>query len=341
MEHVWIASDGGTQVGIRGFLPLVIKLLAIDAAKTHSCHATGDNVEACSNTNDVEVVMSTVFKVDSCFIEADDGVVLDIDDIDIGSVELLEVGILETRSLDTPIVRLFVRRQDVFLLRIVDAFSLLLDPEVVHLLIRFLVEQVVLVISQPVAETSILPKLLEKLLSFLRSVIKGILLRESVEEASEAVFTKMKELRVPLLGYLLLLDSEISLTHWDGQIRSSLEDFEVTRLWAPSLGYLNPCCAGSDDGTFLAVNWDLFVRPERGVMNGTLEFIDARPVRDIPFGSESGTDDKICSFSSSAVGGLDVPTSFIGVELSINNDTLESRLALDVENLIASVEIIS
>ena len=155
------------------------------------------------------------------------------------------------------------------------------------------------------------------------------------------MFAKGKKFRVPLLGCLLLFDCEISLTHWDGQVRSPLEDLEMTRLWAPSLGYLNTCCTSSNDGTLLALDWDLFVRPERGMMNGAFEFVDPGPIRDVSLGSKAGADDQIPGFSSPAVRCLDVPTSFLSFELSIDNNTLKSCLTLDVENPIASIEIIS
>jgi hypothetical protein len=68
------------------------------------------------------------------------------------------------------------------------------------------------------------------------------------------VFAKVKEFRVPLLGYLLLFDCEVSLAHWDGQVWSPLEDLEMTCLWAPRLRYLNTCCTSSNDGTLLALD---------------------------------------------------------------------------------------
>lgn len=71
------------------------------------------------------------------------------------------------------------------------------------------------------------------------------------------------------------------------------------------------------------------------------ELVNAGPVRDVPFGSKASTDNKICGFGSSAIGSLDVPTSFVSVELSIDNDTFKSGLAFDVKDLVTCVEIIS
>ena len=76
-------------------------------------------------------------------------------------------------------------------------------------------------------------------------------------------------------------------------------------------------------------------------MENTFEFFDPGPSRDVPFGSKAGTDDEILGLGSPTIGSLDMPTSFVSFELSINNNTLKSRLALDVENPVASIEIIS
>ena len=155
------------------------------------------------------------------------------------------------------------------------------------------------------------------------------------------MFAEAKEFRVPLLSYLLLFDSEISLTHWDGQVRGSLEDLEMAGLWAPSLGYLDTCRTSPNDGTPLALDWNFLVRPERGMMNDTFEFLDPRPIRDVSLGSKAGADHQVLGFSSPAVRGLDVPTPFFSVEVSVDNNTLKGCLTLDVENSVASVKIIS
>ena len=77
------------------------------------------------------------------------------------------------------------------------------------------------------------------------------------------------------------------------------------------------------------------------MMKDAFEFVDPGPIRDISLGSKAGADNQILCFSSPAVRCLDSPTSFFGVELSIGNNTLKGRLALDVENPVASIEIIT
>ena len=174
MEHVWISSDSRTQVCVCRFLPLILERFAANVAKTHGRHAAGDHVEAGSNADNVEVMVRAILQIDARFIEADDAIVLDVNDIDVGSVELLKVCILQTRSLDAPVVRHCERCKYILLLRVIETRSLLFGPEIVCLLVGLLVKQVVLVVAQPVAEASILPKLFVELLSFFWSVVKGI-----------------------------------------------------------------------------------------------------------------------------------------------------------------------
>jgi len=145
MEHVWIASDSRTQVGICRFLPLIVERYAVDVAKTHGCHAAGDHVKATSNADDVKVMVRAIRQIDTVFIEADDSIVLDVDDVNVGSIKLLKVSILETRSLDTPVVRHVEWCEYVLLLRVIDARSLLFGPEIICLLVSFLIKEIVLI----------------------------------------------------------------------------------------------------------------------------------------------------------------------------------------------------
>lgn len=121
----------------------------------------------------------------------------------------------------------------------------------------------------------------------------------------------------------------------------TLEDFQVTGLWAPCLGYLDACGAGADNSALLAVDGDLFVGPEGGMMNDAFEFLDTGPVRDVAFGGEAGADDEVLGFGGATVCGLDVPASFLGVELGVNDNTFEGGLTFDVEDSVARVEVIA
>lgn len=77
------------------------------------------------------------------------------------------------------------------------------------------------------------------------------------------------------------------------------------------------------------------------MVKDTLELVNSGPVRNITLGSKAGTYDQILGFGIPAVCRLDVPTSFFGVELSFGNNAVESCLALDVKDSIASVEVVA
>lgn len=154
------------------------------------------------------------------------------------------------------------------------------------------------------------------------------------------MLTETEELRIPLLRLFLLLDSQVSLTHRNCEIWGSLEHLEMTSLWTPSLSDLYTSGASTDDGAFLAFDWDLFIRPEGGVVNNALEFVDAWPIWYIALRSEASADDQILGFCSAAVCSLDIPAPFIGVELRLGNNALESSVALDIQHSVTSIEIV-
>lgn len=77
------------------------------------------------------------------------------------------------------------------------------------------------------------------------------------------------------------------------------------------------------------------------MVNDAFEFVDAGPNWQVSLSSKACADDKILGCSSPAVRCLDLPTSSFSFEFSIDNNTLKSCLALNVENPIAGIEIIS
>ena len=144
---VRVTRDCRTQIGDRCLLPFFLKGLTLNVSQTHGCHAASNNIKASSDDDDVEVVMRAIFEVDARLVKAGDGVLLDVNDVDVVSVELLEVGILEAWTFDAPIVGHVKWCKDVLLLGIVDASSLFLCPEVVSGMVCLLVEEVVSVVT--------------------------------------------------------------------------------------------------------------------------------------------------------------------------------------------------
>lgn len=76
-------------------------------------------------------------------------------------------------------------------------------------------------------------------------------------------------------------------------------------------------------------------------MKNTFELLDAWPVGHITFGSEAGCDDQVLGFRSSTIGRLDVPATFVRIELGSGYNTFKGSVALDVENIVAMIEVIS
>lgn len=60
----------------------------------------------------------------------------------------------------------------------------------------------------------------------------------------------------------------------------------------------------------------------------------------IAFGSKTRGDDKILRLRSAAVRGLDGPAAFVGIELSIDHHAFKRSLALDIEDLVAVIEVV-
>lgn len=189
------------------------------------------------NSNDIEFMMRPVLKRNTRLGKLLDRIVLDINNIHILPVELLVVIILQARSLDAKVMRhvFYRRRKKIPLLRVTDPVACLFRPELVRLLIRLGIEQVVLVHSNPVPKTAILPDLLIQSLTVLGRIIKGVLLVPVVVETRKAIFAVAEQLGVELLGLVLLLGGGVLATHGDGEVGGSLEDLEMSSLGTPGL----------------------------------------------------------------------------------------------------------
>lgn len=210
MKHVWVTWNGGSKVCHSGLLPFIFECLAIDILQAHGCHTAGDNIEAGGDANNVEIVLRAILKFDAGLIEFGDWIVLDIDNVNIGSVELLEVPILKTWTFYTPRMRRFHGRQDVTVSLVLEPFALLLLPEVVDRTICFGIEKIILVVSEPVAETTVSPEFLEEPLTIFGGIFESVLFGEGVEKPAEAAFTQLEKLWVPFLAGPLLLGGKVT-----------------------------------------------------------------------------------------------------------------------------------
>ena len=96
-----------------------------------------------TNADDIEVVMCTILEEESFLVEASDGIVLDINDINVWTIELFEVRVLEARTFHTPWVWWLLGNEDISLAWILDACCLFLLPKVIHCTVGFGVEEVI------------------------------------------------------------------------------------------------------------------------------------------------------------------------------------------------------
>jgi len=137
VERVRISWDGGSQVGHGRFLPFLVERLAVNVAQSRGRHTAFGDIEAGGNADDIEIMVSAIFKLNASFIEGDDGVVLGIDDVDIVAVELLEVSVFQTWALHTPRMGRLQRGEDIAFLGVIHSSALLLGPEVVDFAVGF------------------------------------------------------------------------------------------------------------------------------------------------------------------------------------------------------------
>lgn len=295
--------------------------------------------KSCGNSNHIKLVVSTISKSNTSLGKLLDGVVLDIHNIHVGSVKLLVVVVLKTRTLDAKVMRHLDRSQEIPLSGVTNAGARLLEPEVVRLLVGFWVEEVVLVQGDPVAEATVGPDLFVEGVSLLGGVVECVLLVPVVVEPGEAGLTELEKLGVPLLLALLLFDGELSSTHGDSQVGSSLEDLDFAGDRTPGLGYLHPRSSGADDGAALVLDVDFIVGPEGRVMNDALELVHTGPVGDIALGGEAGSKDEVLCLCGAAIFGLDAPPTGVCVKLCADDDGVEGAVLLDIEDLVDVIKV--
>ena len=76
-------------------------------------------------------------------------------------------------------------------------------------------------------------------------------------------------------------------------------------------------------------------------MHDTLELLNARPIGNVALRCKTSTDDQILRFGGASVCSVDMPAALIGVELGFGDDTLESGVGFDVQDLVTGVEVIA
>ena len=115
-------------------------------------HATCGDVEARSNGDDIKLIVLPVSSLDAGLSEGCDAVARlerDIDNVNIRTIELLVVVLLEAGALDSEWMRRLERTEKVTLSRIMDASTLLLGPEIVGFAVGLVVVEIVGEVSEP------------------------------------------------------------------------------------------------------------------------------------------------------------------------------------------------
>ena len=185
-----------------------------------------------------------------------------VDNIDVWPVELFIVVLLQTGPLDPEWVRRLERTEQIPFACVVESGPLLLGPEIIHISVGCLVEEIVFVVPEPEGKPAVVPEFLIEALSFFRGHAEYKLLVQVEAEAAEAALTLGIELWVERLSFVLFLGGEVSLAHWDSQVRGSLVDLEVAGNGSPLLSNLNARRTSSDDGTTFATDVYSLDRPE-------------------------------------------------------------------------------
>jgi hypothetical protein len=113
--------------------------LAFGVLETHVLHATGNGIEASSESDDIEFSKLSVAGNNASLGELGDGSLLDVDNIVLSPVHHLVKVLLQRGTLGSPRMRSLERSENVTLARVSDTSSGLLDPEVVGLVVGLLV----------------------------------------------------------------------------------------------------------------------------------------------------------------------------------------------------------
>lgn len=127
---------------------------------------------------------------DSLRPEFHNGGRVDIDNVDIGSVELLVVVLLKARAFYTEWMRGLEGRKEISLSWITDAVPNIACPEIIGASVGFGIKKHVFVVSQPVPKSAMVPELLVESLLFCIVILKGVFLIPAEEEAPEAFLTE-------------------------------------------------------------------------------------------------------------------------------------------------------
>lgn len=130
-----LTRDCSSKICVRGGLPLILEVGAVDGLQAHVCQSTSNDIKASGESNNVEFLFLAVGHNTLLSEALDRGSVrlVDVDDRDVVAVQHLIVVLLQARPLHAKWVRWLLREQNFLLLFILDTSALLLAPVIVRL----------------------------------------------------------------------------------------------------------------------------------------------------------------------------------------------------------------
>lgn len=174
---------------------------------------TGHDIKSGGDADDVELMFSTIFEFDTLLGELRNGVVLDVNQFNILTIELLVVVEFKARTLDTKGVGWVQRCHEISSSRVTNSVTHVLGPEVVRFSIGLWVKKVVFVVTEPESEAAIGPQLAIEGFSFGWRVFESALLREGIQESAETFLAETEKLRVHGFLFVLFFCCEGLLPH--------------------------------------------------------------------------------------------------------------------------------
>jgi len=339
-QHVREVGHGDAERRARAVLPVLGDGLAVEPADVELCERARHRVESRREDEDVGFDLA-LLGAEPLGCHFDDGVLVDVDDVDVGQAEDLVDVLLEAGTLGAEGVRGNLGGQESLLLWIGNAFEHCLPPELVRLVIGLLVGEDILVPVQPESESAIVDQLLVESLALFRGVVEGVLVDEGVREAGKGIAGLLDLLLVPaiLLLLLFLLGVKLLLVHRQAEVGRSLEDGEVFDLGTDRLEDLDPAstCANLRDP--LAPHIDVVLRPYGGMVDFSLEVTQALDGRSIFLGSETQAGDEPSTIYLRVVRAFDEPLIPARVERCTIDMLVEHHVLAQIPFLVNVIEV--
>lgn len=274
-EHVGELSEGNTHGSSCAVRPVVRDSAAVGALDVELGKRSSHGVEARGQNDDIYLYDTTVACLNTLLSNTDDWIGINVNDVDMVHGHHFVEVLLQAGSLCAPWMWWHLWRKELLLLWVWDSLANSISPELICLVIGFLIEEHIVVCRKPVLEATVLDhELVVELLSLLRRIIPSRFVQEVVCEAGECGVGFRLLLFVPatLLLLLLFLRIKLLLIHWQAEVWRSLVQSVVACLRRRRLRGLNTGCSGTDLCHTFALEIHVVLRPLGGMVDRALEF---------------------------------------------------------------------